>query len=426
LIETHKPAERAFLVGICLQKDKTEDIKESIQELAELVDTAGASVIKTFIQNRKGIEPAFYIGKGKAEEIKIYAEEENIDTVIFDTELSPMQIRNLEKIIGKKILDRSWVILDIFANRAKTREAKTQVELAQLKYFMPRLTRQWTHLSRQVGGGVGTKGPGETQLEVDKRLIKDRINFLERELEKITDQRIFRKRGREEKFKVVLAGYTNVGKSTLMNRISNAGVFVENRLFATLDSTTRVITLPGKKEFLLSDTVGFIKKLPHNLVASFKSTLEEVVEADLILQVVDISHSNYEEQIKTVEKVLDELGAGGKKMLYVFNKSDSISAEELDFRVTMRNYGEYITISAKDGKNIDKLIEKINEIMEHSFVYKEIYLPLSETKLLAKIHSLTEILNEEYEENKVRVSFKASKENASYLENLVKDKQIIS
>ncbi|MBC7476046.1 MAG: GTPase HflX, partial [Candidatus Sericytochromatia bacterium] len=296
MIDTHKPAERAFIVGVKLQKNTMQEIQDSLDELTALVDTAGATVVNSFIQNKTNVDNAFFIGKGKMHELKAFAEEEKIDTIIFDTELSPSQIRNLERETEKKILDRSWIILDIFANRAKSREAKTQVELAQLKYFMPRLTKQWTHLSRQAGGGVGTKGPGETQLETDKRLMKDRISLLEDELEEIAKQRDIRRRGRKDLFKVVLVGYTNVGKSTLMNRLSDAGVLVENRLFATLDSTTRTIELKDKKTFLLSDTVGFISKLPHNLVASFKSTLEEVVDADLLLHIIDVSHTNFNEQ----------------------------------------------------------------------------------------------------------------------------------
>ncbi|MFN8578310.1 MAG: GTPase HflX [Candidatus Sericytochromatia bacterium] len=334
MIETHKPAERAFIVGVKLQNDTSEEVKESLEELASLVDTAGAEVVESFIQNKTKADSAFFIGKGKVEELKIYAEEAKIDTIIFDTELSPSQIKNLENTIGKKILDRSWVILDIFANRAQTKEAKTQVELAQLKYFMPRLTRQWTHLSRQAGGGgVGTKGPGETQLETDKRLIREKITQLERELEEISKQRDIRRRGRKNIFKVILVGYTNVGKSTLMNRLSNAGVLAENRLFATLDSTTRTIELDNKKKFLLSDTVGFINKLPHNLVASFKSTLEEVTEADLLLHVVDVSHNNFAEQMKTVEQVLEELKANDKKTIFVFNKADSVDLEEIAYKI---------------------------------------------------------------------------------------------
>jgi GTP-binding protein HflX len=418
MVDNHVPAERAILVGIKRQTDSLEDVKDSLDELAALVDTAGAKVINTFVQARQNPDKAFFIGTGKVAELKQEAELENIDTIIFDTELSPAQIKNLEREIGKKILDRSWVILDIFAARAQTRESKTQVELAQLKYFMPRLTRQWTHLSRQVGGGVGTKGPGETQLETDKRLIRDRISILEDELKEIEKQRNIRRRSRQNNFKVILAGYTNVGKSTLMNRLSNAGVLVENRLFATLDSTTRTIDLKDKKKFLLSDTVGFISKLPHNLVASFKSTLEEVLDADLILHVVDVSHRNHLEQMKTVEKVLKDLGAEDKKVLYVFNKADSLSEDELEVLVDTKYKDNSVFISAYTGMNIEILLDKILEIMESDFVTQEVICTLRESKFIAMIHQMTEVLEEEYFEDKVRIVFKTSSSSLNYLNSL--------
>lgn len=420
MIDTHKPAERAFIVGVKLQNDTHEEVKESLEELASLVDTAGAEVVESFIQNKTKADSAFFIGKGKVYELKAFAEDAKIDTIIFDTELSPSQIKNLENTIGKKILDRSWVILDIFANRAQTKEAKTQVELAQLKYFMPRLTRQWTHLSRQAGGGgVGTKGPGETQLETDKRLIREKINQLENELEEISKQRDIRRRGRKNIFKVILVGYTNVGKSTLMNRLSNAGVLAENRLFATLDSTTRTIELENKKKFLLSDTVGFINKLPHNLVASFKSTLEEVTEADLLLHVVDISHNNFPEQMKTVENVLEELKANDKKTIYVFNKADSVDLEDISYKIDSKYKKDAVYISAQTGWNIDSLLEKIVSVMESDYVTKEVILKVSDSKKISIIHSVSEILEEEYIEDKVRIVYRSSSANDKYIDSIV-------
>ena len=420
MIDTHKPAERAFIVGVKLQQDTHEGVAESLKELASLVDTAGAEVIESFIQNKTKADTTFFIGKGKVEELKAFAEDAKIDTIIFDTELSPSQIKNLENKIGKKILDRSWVILDIFANRAKTKEAKTQVELAQLKYFMPRLTNQWSHLSRQAGGGVGTKGPGETQLETDKRMIREKITQLEKELEEISKQRDIRRRGRGNVFKVILVGYTNVGKSTLMNKLSNAGVLAENRLFATLDSTTRTIELENKKSFLLSDTVGFINKLPHNLVASFKSTLEEVVEADLLLHVVDISHDNFTEQMKTVEKVLADLKADDKKSIVVFNKADSIDLEEIAYKIDPKYKDDAVYISAQTGWNVDSLVEKIVKIMEEEYVIKDVELELNKSKLIAAIHSFAEILEEQYLEDKVKIKYKTNFANNNYIESLMK------
>jgi len=419
LIDTHKPAERAFIVGVKQQHDTEEDVKESLAELASLVDTAGAEVIESFTQNKTKVDPVFFIGKGKMEEIKAFAEDAKIDTIIFDTELSPSQIKNLENTMGKKILDRSWVILDIFATRAKTREAKTQVELAQLKYFMPRLTRQWTHLSRQAGGGVGTKGPGETQLETDKRMIREKITQLEKELEEISKQRDIRRRGRKDNFKVILVGYTNVGKSTLMNKLSNAGVLAENRLFATLDSTTRTIELENKKSFLLSDTVGFINKLPHNLVASFKSTLEEVTEADLLLHIIDISHSNFTEQMKTVEKVLIDLKANEKNTIFVFNKADSVDLEEIAYRIPPEYKDRAVYISSQTGWNVDSLIEKIVSVMEEDYVIRDLELNHNQSKLISAIHSFAEILEEEYLEDKVKIRYKANSTNNSYIESLM-------
>lgn len=419
MIDTHVPAERAFIVGVKLQETTIQESEDSLAELASLVDTAGAVVVDSFIQNRHSVDKAFYIGTGKVAELKIYADELKIDTIIFDTELSPSQIKNLERETGKKILDRSWVILDIFATRAKTKEAKTQVELAQLKYFMPRLTRQWTHLSRQVGGGVGTKGPGETQLETDKRLIRGRIQKLEEELVQISKQRDFRRRSRQGEFKVSLVGYTNVGKSTLMNRLSNAGVLVENRLFATLDSTTRVIELENKKKFLLSDTVGFIKKLPHNLVASFRSTLEEVNEADLLLHVIDVSHPSFVEQMKTVEKVLDELGSSEKNTIYVFNKADNVDLAEIHYKIDPSYLSKSIFLSAQTGLNVDKLVAKILDIMENEHETDVIEIPLKNSKAISTVHSLAEVINEEYEDDKVKITLKANSSTMKYIKDLI-------
>jgi GTP-binding protein HflX len=422
MIETNKPPEKAILVAVKLNNESEYDVKESLNELKSLVETAGAQVVKSFIQNRDTIDPAFYIGKGKLEELKKEAIENKIDTIIFDTELSPRQIRNLEKEIKKKILDRSWVILDIFAFRAKTREAKTQVELAQLKYFMPRLTRQWTHLSRQVGGGVGTKGPGETQLETDKRLIKTRISILERELKEIEKQRSVQRKSRAKEFKVVLVGYTNVGKSTLLNKLSNANVLAENKLFATLDSTTRIVELNSKRYFLLSDTVGFIKKLPHHLVASFKSTLEEIKYADLILHVIDVSHPNFREQIKTVENVLSDLKVLDKKSIYVFNKVDMLSKEDLELIDLEKFSNDKIFISAEKNINIDKLKNKIIQIMDEDFRIKEFNIPIDNSKLISYIHDNSEVLREEYNENYVKILIKAKTPNMEKIENYFNDK----
>jgi len=415
LIDTAKGIEKAVIVGVRLQNDKESVINESLKELEALLDTAGAVVVGTFVQNKQTIDPTFFIGKGKVEQIKVFAEQEDVSTIVFDTELSPSQIKNLEKAIEKKILDRSWVILDIFAKHAKTREAKTQVELAQMKYFLPRLTRQWTHLSRQVGGGVGTKGPGETQLETDKRLVRKRIILLEEELKEISKQRKVQRKQRDELFKVVLVGYTNVGKSSLMNKISSSDVFVENRLFATLDSTTRIVELENKKSFLLSDTVGFINKLPHNLIASFRSTLEEVVEADLLLHVVDVSHHNFEDHIRVAENVLKELDVLSKPKIFVFNKYDLLDSKSDIYKIYENE--DYIYTSALTNLNIDTLKDKIANYMEENYISKEIECHAGEYKIISLIHELTDVLREDYIDDKVVIAFRGRKEDVHFIDN---------
>ena len=308
-----KQKERAILVGVSRTGDRWQ-AEDHLDELALLTDTAGGEVIDKIIQERDKIDPAYFIGRGKAEIISDKVKESQANLVIFDDDLSPAQARNLEGLTGIKVLDRSGLILDIFARRAKTREAKTQVELAQLNYLLPRLTRQWTHLSRQVGG-IGTRGPGETQLEVDRRLVRQRISYLTKALEKIKKQRDIRRQGRNDSYKVALVGYTNAGKSTLLNTLTKADVFVEDRLFATLDPTIRRLKLDNLREVLLIDTVGFIRKLPHNLVASFMSTLEEAVVADLLLHVVDVTHPQFLEHIAVAKDVLHELKISKKPRL---------------------------------------------------------------------------------------------------------------
>jgi len=415
LIDNIKGIEKAVIVAVKLQNDDQSAIEESLKELESLLDTAGAVVVGSFIQNKQSIDPVFYVGKGKVDQIKAFAEQEEATTIVFDTELSPSQIKNLEKVIEKKILDRSWVILDIFARNAKSKEAKTQVELAQMKYFLPRLTRQWTHLSRQVGGGVGTKGPGETQLETDKRLVRKRILLLEEELKEISKQRKVQRKQRDDLFKVVLVGYTNVGKSSLMNKISVSDVFVENRLFATLDSTTRVVEVENKKPFLLSDTVGFINKLPHNLIASFRSTLEEVVEADLLLHVVDISHPNFEEQIRVAEKVLKELDVLSKPKIFVFNKYDLLDSKSDVYKIYESE--DYVYTSALTDLNIETLKQKIAGYMESEYVSKEIECHVKEYKIISLIHELTDVLKEEYIDDKILIAFKGKKADVDLIDS---------
>ncbi len=322
-------SETTVLVGIITRSQNEEQVKEYLDELDFLSETAGVRPVKRFVQKLDNAHPVSFVGKGKLEEIRQYVEEEEIGLVIFDDELSPKQLRNIEATLKVKILDRTSLILDIFASRAQTAYAKTQVELAQYRYMLPRLTRLWTHLERQRGG-VGMRGPGETQLETDRRIIQDRISHLKGELKLIDRQMAMQRKNRGKMVRVALVGYTNVGKSTLMNTLAKSEVFAENKLFATLDTTVRKVVIQNLP-FLLSDTVGFIRKLPTELVESFKSTLDEVREADLLIHVVDVSHPNFEEQIDVVNATLREVtGEEEKPMILVFNKLDAFTWEEKD------------------------------------------------------------------------------------------------
>lgn len=366
----------AVLVGLITQDQNEEQVKEYLDELAFLAETAGIVPGKNFTQKLDKPNPVTFVGTGKLQEIKLYMEDNEIDLVIFDDELSPKQIRNIEKELQVKILDRTSLILDIFAMRAQTAYAKTQVELAQYQYLLPRLTRLWTHLDRQRGGGVMMRGVGETQLETDRRIILDKISKLKDDLKGIDRQMASQRKNRGKMVRVALVGYTNVGKSTLMNLLSKSEVFAENKLFATLDTTVRKVIIDNLP-FLLSDTVGFIRKLPTHLVESFKSTLDEVREADLLVHVVDISHPNFEEQIEVVNKTLLELDKEEKPTILVFNKIDAftykpkdeddltpktrenISLEELEKSWMNKLHDDCIFISAKGKINIEELKEKL-------------------------------------------------------------------
>ncbi len=366
--------ERAILIGLITPNLQREQVYEYLEELAFLAKTAGAVPVRNFTQKLKHPDNATFLGKGKINEVKDFVISENIDIIIFDDDLTPSQIRNIQKIFPeRKILDRSNLILDIFASRAQTAQARTQVELAQYEYLLPRLTRMWTHLERQKGG-IGMRGPGETQIETDRRIIKDKISLLKKKLEKIDKQSLTRRKGRADMIRVALVGYTNAGKSTLMNKLSKSEIFAENKLFATLDTTVRKVVIKNLP-FLLSDTVGFIRKLPHQLVESFKSTLDEVRESDLLVHVVDISNQNFEEQIEIVDRTIMEIGAEAKPQLIVFNKIDAytyVEKEEDDLtpftkeNMSLENLKqtwmgkldkESIFISALDKINFDDLKE---------------------------------------------------------------------
>ena len=319
-------AEKAILIGVITPEQNKNQAEEYLDELAFLAKTAGAIPIKKITQKLPVPNNKTFIGKGKIEEVKQLAKELEVELIIFDDDLSPVQLRNIEKILECKILDRSNLILDIFASRARTANAKTQVELAQYQYLLPRLTRMWTHLERQKGG-IGMRGPGETQIETDRRIIGQKISLLKKQLEKIDKQKITQRKGRGNMIRLALVGYTNSGKSTLMNQLSKSEVFAENKLFATLDTTIRKVVVENLP-FLLADTVGFIRKLPHQLVESFKSTLDEVRESDLLLHVVDISNPNFENQIEVVNQTLVEIGASDKPIILLFNKTDAFTFVE--------------------------------------------------------------------------------------------------
>ena len=374
--------EKAILVSVCPSGTTMEYAEECLNELSFLLTTAGGVPVKQVIQRLERPDSRTYIGSGKIDEVLEYKEALDADFLVFDDELSPTQLRNLEKAFSCRILDRTSLILDIFAKRARTSIAKTQVELAQLQYMLPRLTRLWTHLERQRGG-IGMRGPGETQIETDRRLITEKITLLKERLSSIDKQKVQQRKNRESLVRVALVGYTNVGKSTLMNLLSKSDVLAENKLFATLDTTTRKVVI-GNLPFLLTDTVGFIRKLPHGLVESFKSTLDEVREADLLIHVVDISHRNYEEQIDSVNKTLEEIGAADKPTILCFNKIDAYTftpkdpddltpetkanwtlAMLQDSWMARRSSGDTLFISAQSRQNIDRLRDTMYERIRH-------------------------------------------------------------
>jgi GTP-binding protein HflX len=386
-----KTEERAVLVGL-VQKDQTaEQVTEYLDELAFLAETAGAIAVERFTQKMQHPDSKTFVGKGKLEEIKTYVQTKGIGLVIFDDELTGSQISNIQKEIGKTVLDRSDLILDIFARRARTAQAKVQVELAQYQYILPRLRGMWSHLERQ-GGGIGSRGPGETEIETDRRIVKDKISLLRKRLAEIDKQSFTQRKDRGEFIRVALVGYTNVGKSTIMNLLSKSEVFAENKLFATLDTTTRKVVFENTP-FLLSDTVGFIRKLPHHLVESFKSTLDEVREADILLHVVDISHPQHEDQIGTVNKTLQELKAFDKPILTIFNKMDlyeKLTFDEWlndevkeDILIELKEKWENITqkncvfVSALEKRNIDELrtfiLSKVRDMYQIRYPYKTVY-----------------------------------------------------
>src|SRR5881394_3599178 len=401
MIETRpkKTHERALLIGLEKQGVSKWDLQDSLEELAELANSAGAEVVDTVTQKLQKPTAPYYIGKGKAEAIKHSFQDREITSVIFDDELSPAQGRNLENLLARKVLDRTQLILDIFAQRARSREGRLQIELAQLQYLLPRLTRMWDHLSRQTGG-IGTRGPGETQLEVDRRRVQERIARLERELESVRKTRAIQRQGRKRHQWPVAAvvGYTNAGKSTLLNLMTGSDVLAVDKLFATLDPTTRSFMLPNKQRVLLTDTVGFLRKLPHTLNESFKATLEEVSEADLLIHVVDLSHSRVDDQIEAVEGVIKELNAFGKQTVIVFNKIDNLQNRDL-IDTYLRRFPGSVAISARTGEGVSHLVQALEGALSSWRLRSRFRIPANESALIAEIHRVGHVLELRYEAN---------------------------
>ena len=393
--------ERAVLVSVSLP-DRPWVSTDPCDELRGLAETAGATVVGEVTQKRQDITPGTYVGKGKVEEIVERVKMTDADVVVFDNDLSPGQVRNLEKATGVKVLDRSELILDIFATRARTPEARLQVELAQLEYSLPRLKQMWTHLSRQVGGGggIGVRGPGETQLEVDRRLAGERIRDLKERLETVQARKEREVKSRSEEHTVSLVGYTNAGKSRLMNRLTHADVYVQNQLFSTLDTRTRQWHIKDFGKILLSDTVGFIRELPHHLVASFKATLEEARQARLLLHVVDASNPQAEEQIKAVNSVLAELGCEKKPTILVLNKIDRI-ADRADVNILTALHPKAVAISGATGEGIDELTEAVVEALTADFVEAEVTAPAANGKVQAYLAGHAEVYRQEFKDGQV-------------------------
>jgi len=414
------PKERAILIALVTEDYSRDQVEEHLEELELLTNTAGAVTVFKIMQERYRPDPAFFIGKGKAEEVAQLIELNDIQLVIFDDDLNPTQARNLEKLFERKVLDRSGLIFDIFASHAKTREAKTQVELAQLQYMLPRLTRAWTHLSKQYGG-IGTKGPGETQIETDRRIIRTKISKLKENLKKITAQQVTKSAGRKDQITACLVGYTNAGKSTLLNRLTEAGVLTEDKLFATLDSTTRSFEIEKNKKILMSDTVGFIRKLPHHLVASFKSTLNVVKDADLILHVIDISNDFFEDHINVVDSTLEELNSQKKVQIKIFNKVDALKDKNrMDY--VSKQYKNSILISAERGINITNLKKMLLNIYEQNFVTGKVELKHHESKMVSKLYEMAEIISADYEEEKIVITYRANKSVNDKIQRIVREK----
>jgi GTP-binding protein HflX len=413
--------ERALLVGITLAdrhgvRSPIHGGDEPLEELRRLVESAGGEVVEAVSQTRPAADPATYIGRGKAEQVRDLVAATDAEMVVFDTDLSPAQGKNLEDLFAVRVVDRSEIILDIFARRARTREARLQVELAQLQYLLPRLKRMWTHLSR-IRGGIGLRGPGETQLEVDRRAIRAKIGHLKEKLAGIERRRVTQRKGRAELFNVALVGYTNAGKSTVLNRFAGAEISAADRLFETLDATTRRVRLDDRHTFVLTDTVGFVRDLPHHLVASFRATLEEVVEADLLLHVVDVSDPEYEERMAVVAEVLVGLGAATTPRLIVFNKTDRLADDERDsvLRRLRLTHPDCVATSALSGQGLAELRETLLERLRGLEEEVWLALPASDARALAQLHERGAVLERLFRNGRVEVRFAGRKAEVAKL-----------
>ena len=406
--------ERVVLIAVHLADETAREVQCSLEEMERLIETLGGVVVGTVIQKRQRPDPAMYIGKGKAAEVSRLMIETGANLVAFDGELTGSQQRNLEKAVNGRVIDRTGVILDIFSQHARTKEAKNQVELASLEYLITHLTRRWTHLERQKGG-IGLKGVGEKQIELDRRMIRQRISKIKEELEHTSRDRAIQRVNRGDKFlRVAIVGYTNAGKSTLMNRLTLSEVYVDDRLFATLDSTVRLIDPKTRPPILLSDTVGFIEKLPHGLVASFRSTLQEVLEADLLLHVVDLSADTYRNQIDVTNEVLTEIGAGDKPALLVFNKADLVKEFFLP-KLLERSYIDSVVVSSFRPDDMVRLRKVIFEYFERDMVEMELVVPYQDTWLQSQIHEFSKILKKEYLEDGAHFHIRLMRSAANWL-----------
>jgi len=421
ILETTKAkSDKALLVGVFINASSIEQ-NNQMDELEGLVTTLGAQVIDKVIQLRNQIDATFYIGKGKLKSIMEYAKESNCKYVIINNDVSPSQIKNIQKFFKKDliVMDRTGVILDIFNKHAKTKEAKTQIKLAQLEYFLPRLTRQWTHLERQMGG-VGTRGgPGETQIEIDRRLIRNQIIKLKKDLTRISKSRIIQNKGRHNTFKVSLVGYTNAGKSSLMNCLASSDTYVKDELFATLDTNTKKIIIDKRTSFLLSDTVGFIRNLPDNLVASFRSTLAEIIDSDLILKVVDISSKELEVHLDTINSVLNHLKISDKDFVVIFNKIDRL----IDYNVKDKlevMYPNSIFVSSKDKVNIENIKDFIHSKISEKYIQIELKIPYENGKLINDIYTKCIVIKKEEKKDGIKFFVDGSKKNINKILSAIK------